>query len=85
MVFSKPEGAGCSVPSAVRALLRARGFTKLLNTIDPVGRSHICLQYLPVSVSITCIYKNLIIPLYGCIQASLGSRPPPFRARFNYA
>ena len=28
MVFSKPEGAGCSVLSAARALLRARGFTK---------------------------------------------------------
>ena len=28
MVFSKPEGVGCSVPSAARALLHARGFTK---------------------------------------------------------
>ena len=37
MVFSKPEGAGCSVPSAARALLCAEG---LLNTMDPVGRSH---------------------------------------------
>ena len=63
MVFSKPEGAGCSVPSAVRALLRARGFTKLLNTIDPVGRSHICLQYLPVSVN-TKKSDNTVVRLY---------------------
>ena len=28
MVYSKPEGAGCSVPSAATALLRARGFNK---------------------------------------------------------
>ena len=38
MVFSKPEGAGCSVPSAARVLYYVP--EGLLNTIDPVGRSH---------------------------------------------
>ena len=44
MIFSKPEG--CSVPSTARAVVsRAqRGHyyvpKDLLNTIDPVGRSH---------------------------------------------
>ena len=34
-VFINPRALGCSVPSKVRALLRARGF---INTIDPIGR-----------------------------------------------
>ena len=33
-VFRNPRALGCSVPSAARALLRAREF---LNTVDPVG------------------------------------------------
>ena len=38
MVFSKPGGAGRSVPSAARALYYVP--EGLLNTIDPVGCSH---------------------------------------------
>ena len=34
--FRNPRALGCSVPSAVRALLRARGF---LNHVDPIGLS----------------------------------------------
>ena len=30
-----PRALGCSVPSAARALLRARGF---LNLVDPIGQ-----------------------------------------------
>ena len=33
--FRNPRARGCSVPSAARALLRARGFLK---RVDPVGR-----------------------------------------------
>ena len=36
MIFSKPEGVGCSVPSAARALLRAQGFTKYQIPLDTV-------------------------------------------------
>ena len=35
-VFRNPRALGCSVPSAARALRRARGF---LNTVDPIGHS----------------------------------------------
>ena len=35
MVFRKSRGLGCSVPSEVRALQKG---SKVLNTIDPVGR-----------------------------------------------
>ena len=34
--FRNPRALGCSVPSAARALLRARGF---LNRVDPIGLS----------------------------------------------
>ena len=33
--FRNPRALGCSNPSVVRVLLRARGF---LNAVDPVGR-----------------------------------------------
>ena len=36
MVFSKPEGVGCSVLSIARALLRTRGFTKYHRSLDAV-------------------------------------------------
>ena len=67
MVFSKPEGVGCSVPSAVRALLHARGFTKY--HISRWTQSLACLGYGQYTDMFTCIsmyilYKNLIIQCF---------------------
>ena len=67
MIFSKPEGAGCSVPSAARALLRAQGFTKYHRS--RWTQSLACLGYGQYMDMFTCIgtytlYKNLIIPCF---------------------
>ena len=60
MVFSKPEGVGCSVPSAARALLHARGFTKYhisrwTQSLAGLGYGQYTDMFtLPVSVRISC-------------------------------
>ena len=64
MVFSKPEGVGCIVLSAARALLRAQGFTKYHRS--RWTQSQACLGYGQYTDMFTCIstyilYKNLII------------------------
>ena len=67
MVFSKPEGVGCSVPSAVRALLHARGFTKYhisrwLQSLAGLGYGQYTDMFTCISTYI--LYKNLIIPCF---------------------
>ena len=53
MVFSKPEGVGCIVPSAARALLHARGFTKYHRS--RWTQSLACLWYGQYTDMFTCI------------------------------
>ena len=48
MVFSKPEGMGCSVPSAARVLVRTRGFTKYHRSHWIWMQSLACLGLWPV-------------------------------------